>query len=153
MSADRLERDLTTWLAETAAPRTPDWTDDIVLATAGLRQRPGWTFLERWIPMLATDTGRLAAFAAVVAVLGIAGAGLMIMAGQRDDIPPVTPAPSAPAAAPSPSIVAVPLPEPLRQTWVADIGAIDGLEADPQVDFVVGQAGEVTYLVTNDFDT
>lgn len=55
---DRLERDLTVWFAETAAPRTPPYFDDILQLTAGLRQRPRWTFLERLIPMTATASFR-----------------------------------------------------------------------------------------------
>jgi WD40-like Beta Propeller Repeat len=46
-----LERELTVWLADVATPRVPDYTNDIVQLTAGLRQRPRWTFLERWLPM------------------------------------------------------------------------------------------------------
>jgi dipeptidyl aminopeptidase/acylaminoacyl peptidase len=48
---DRLERDLTAWLVETAAPRTPDFLDDILAQTAGSGQRPAWSFPERWLPM------------------------------------------------------------------------------------------------------
>ena len=55
---DRLERDLIAWFAETAAPRTPDYTPDIVLRAAHVRQRPRWTFLERWLPMSVTTLGR-----------------------------------------------------------------------------------------------
>jgi hypothetical protein len=48
---DHLERDLGIWFAETAAPRVPDFTDDILRLTAGTRQRPRWSFPERWLPM------------------------------------------------------------------------------------------------------
>jgi dipeptidyl aminopeptidase/acylaminoacyl peptidase len=48
---DRLERDLTVWFSETAAPRTPPYLDDILRQTARIRQRPRWTFLERLLPM------------------------------------------------------------------------------------------------------
>ena len=47
---DRLERELTTWFADTATPRTPDWTADILTATATMRQRPRWSFPARWLP-------------------------------------------------------------------------------------------------------
>ena len=47
---DRLERELTTWFADTATPRTPDWTADILAATATMRQRPRWSFPARWLP-------------------------------------------------------------------------------------------------------
>ncbi len=48
---DTLERELVAWFDDVAAPRTPDYTDAIVQSTAGRRQRPRWTFLERWLPM------------------------------------------------------------------------------------------------------
>ena len=48
---DGLERELTVWLADVATPRVPDYTNDIVRMTAGLRQRPRWAFPERWLPM------------------------------------------------------------------------------------------------------
>ena len=47
---DRLERELTTWFADTAAPQTPDWTADILAATSTVRQRPRWSFPARWLP-------------------------------------------------------------------------------------------------------
>jgi len=47
---DRLERELTTWFADTAAPQTPDWTADILATTATIRQRPRWSFPARWLP-------------------------------------------------------------------------------------------------------
>ena len=37
---DRLERELTTWFADTAAPQTPDWTADILAATSTIHPRP-----------------------------------------------------------------------------------------------------------------
>jgi Tol biopolymer transport system component len=48
---DAFERELTAWFVETAAPRRPEYTTDIVQLTAAVRQRPRWTFLERWLPM------------------------------------------------------------------------------------------------------
>ena len=49
-SNDRLERELTTWFTDTATPRTPDWTSDILTATGTMRQRPRWSFPARWLP-------------------------------------------------------------------------------------------------------
>ena len=48
---ENLERDLAIWFADTAAPSVPDFTDDILRLTAGTRQRPRWSFPERWLPM------------------------------------------------------------------------------------------------------
>jgi Tol biopolymer transport system component len=47
---DSLERDLTAWLADSAAPRVPDFTDDILWLTARTRQRPRWSFPGTWLP-------------------------------------------------------------------------------------------------------
>jgi Tol biopolymer transport system component len=58
-TTDRVERDLTAWFGETAAPRTPDYTDDILRQTAHSRQRPRWTFPERWLPMSVITFGRV----------------------------------------------------------------------------------------------
>ena len=48
---DTLERELVAWFSDVATPHTPDYTDTIVQLTAGRRQRPRWTFHERWLPM------------------------------------------------------------------------------------------------------
>ena len=55
---DRLERDLAVWFADTAAPRTPPYFDDILRQTVGLRQRTRRTFLERFLPMTTTTSFR-----------------------------------------------------------------------------------------------
>ncbi len=47
---DPLERDLTAWFEDTAVPRIPDYVDDILERTAHVRQRPRWSFPERWLP-------------------------------------------------------------------------------------------------------
>jgi Tol biopolymer transport system component len=55
---ENLERELTTWFIDTATPRVPDFTDDILRLTAGTRQRPRWSFPERWLPMSVITLGR-----------------------------------------------------------------------------------------------
>jgi Tol biopolymer transport system component len=50
-SQRRLERDLPELLAQLGAGPAPDYRDDVVQRTVGLRQRPSWTFPERWLPM------------------------------------------------------------------------------------------------------
>ena len=55
---ENLERDLTAWFTDTATPRVPDFTDDILRLTAGTRQRPRWSFPERWLPMSVITLGR-----------------------------------------------------------------------------------------------
>jgi dipeptidyl aminopeptidase/acylaminoacyl peptidase len=52
MTTDRrLERDLPAILGEIAMGRYPDYIDDVLATTAQRRQRPAWTFPERWLPM------------------------------------------------------------------------------------------------------
>jgi Tol biopolymer transport system component len=56
---DHLERDLSAWFDDTAAPSTPDYMTDILRETARMRQLPRWSFIERWIPMSETTLRRL----------------------------------------------------------------------------------------------
>jgi Tol biopolymer transport system component len=56
-SPRRFEQDLPALLADLYLAGTPDYRDDLVQQVARVRQRPAWTFLERWLPMdLATKT-------------------------------------------------------------------------------------------------
>ena len=54
-SSERYERRLPTLLEELSAPQTPDYFDDILGQVGRTRQRPGWTFPERWLPMSAVS--------------------------------------------------------------------------------------------------
>ena len=99
---DRLERELTTWFADTAAPRVPDYTADILGATATIRQRPRWSFPARWLP--AAVVPRLPRLTlqhvpwrtiALLALLGLLlAAAVTLYVGSR----PRLPAPFGPAA-------------------------------------------------------
>ncbi len=48
---DPFERRITEAIDEIAAPRLPDYLNDILQQTARTTQRPRWTFLERWLPV------------------------------------------------------------------------------------------------------
>ena len=48
----RLSGDLPTILGDLARGPYPDYIDDVLTTTAQLRQRPAWTFPERWLPMV-----------------------------------------------------------------------------------------------------
>ena len=52
MPTNRFERQLPVLLDELAQARTPDYFDDLLRLTARTRQRPAWTLLERWLPMV-----------------------------------------------------------------------------------------------------
>ena len=91
--SERLAAQLPDLLVEIAAPRVPDYTDDVLAVTAAIRQRPRWTFPERWLPMIIANR-RLALPAipwrfvtALLAILAIVAATLLI-AGSRPHLPP-----------------------------------------------------------------
>jgi dipeptidyl aminopeptidase/acylaminoacyl peptidase len=50
-SESRVERDLPGILGDLAMGPYPDYIDDVLATTAHRRQRPAWTFPERWLPM------------------------------------------------------------------------------------------------------
>lgn len=89
----RVQRDLPEILTSIAAPRVPDYVDDILAQTAATRQRPRWTFLERWLPMgvLARRSvffpsvpwRTLVAIAVLLALLAAA----LFIAGARTKVP------------------------------------------------------------------
>ena len=89
-SSERYERRLPELLDELAAPRTPAYFDDILGQVGRTRQRPGWTFPERWLPMSAVSE-RLAA-APRVPLRAVVVAALLLLAARR------RPSPSSPAA-------------------------------------------------------
>ena len=99
---DRLGRDLTVWFADTAAPGTPPYLDDILRQTARVRQRPRWTFLERLLPMtLSTNVSAVRASvpwrtvgALVLLILAFVVGAVLVGSGQQR-----LPAPFGPAEA------------------------------------------------------
>jgi Tol biopolymer transport system component len=125
MSADdRFEQRLPARLEELATPRTPSYFDDVISSTARSRQRPGWSFPERWIPM-STMTDRLATapraplrLIVLASLIVLAAVAVAIIAGGSS---PRVPAPFGTA-------------DNGRIAWVAQDGAIvaaDGAGADP----------------------
>jgi Tol biopolymer transport system component len=92
--ADSLERDLMAWFAETASPRVPEYTDDILDLTAGTNQRPRWSFPERWLPMsvitLTRRTPKPRPWRAIglLAVLALLLAAVALYVGSRQRLPP-----------------------------------------------------------------
>jgi len=94
MSIDRLERRMPDVLTELSLPRIPDYVDDLLDRTARTPQRPGWSFLERWIPvstMTATMPGlrrtspRLLIVLAVLVAL--AAASIAFYVGSQPKLP------------------------------------------------------------------
>ena len=94
MSIDRFEQDLPDLLAELAPRAVPDYRDDIVRQTTHMRQRPAWTFPERWLPMSVLTTRASAAppirwrIVGLVALLLLTlAAGLAFVAGSQRHLP------------------------------------------------------------------
>ena len=101
MSTDRFDRELPDLLEQLAPRAVPDYRDDIVRQTARMRQRPAWTFPERWLPVSVITSRALAAppvrwrVVGLVALLLLAlAAGLVLVAGSQRHLP----APFGPAA-------------------------------------------------------
>jgi Tol biopolymer transport system component len=87
----RLERALPEILDDLAAAPTLEYLDDVFSQTGRMRQRPAWTFPERWLPMaditrpgasLVAAPLRTVAIALIVIALIIAAAALYVGARQ-----------------------------------------------------------------------
>ena len=99
-ASTRYERNLPGILDDLSAGPAPEYLDDVFARTARMRQRPGWTFPERWLPV--ADIARPRAFApappwrmiaVALVVIALALAALLIVAGsQRKVAPPFGPA-------------------------------------------------------------
>src|SRR6188474_2149422 len=92
--SDRFQHELPDILTAIAAPREPDYVDDLLAQASATRQRPRWSFLERWLPMDATVrySARVPSIPwrpIVVAALLIAlVAAALLVAGSQQRIPP-----------------------------------------------------------------
>jgi Tol biopolymer transport system component len=80
MPTERFERQLPGLLEDLAEPQTPDYFDDLLWQTAGTSQRPAWTLLERWFPMLIARQPVLAPRLPWRPILTIALIGLLLLA-------------------------------------------------------------------------
>lgn len=93
-SPQRFEQDLSALLADLYLAGTPDYRDDIVRQTARTRQRPAWTFPERWLPMdIATQRvpfggtpWRRTGVLALIALLALASA-VAVYIGSKPRLP------------------------------------------------------------------
>ena len=90
----RLERNLPGILGDLAAGPSPDYLDDVFATTGRTRQRPAWTFPERWLPMadiartrapVPTAPWRMIALALVVFALIVTAA--LIYVGSHHPVP------------------------------------------------------------------
>jgi dipeptidyl aminopeptidase/acylaminoacyl peptidase len=95
MPTDRFERQLPELLNDLAEPRTPDYFDDLLWQTEHTSQRPAWTLLERWIPMLDITMSRVQAprglrYVVMLGILALAAAVALAIVGSRPRVPPET---------------------------------------------------------------
>jgi hypothetical protein len=95
ITVEQLERDLTEWFAETAAPGTPEFAENVVLETAGIRQRSRWTFIpllpRPMAPTLPGLAGRVPPrrVAIVLAIVGLALLAVSaVWVGSQPSLPP-----------------------------------------------------------------
>lgn len=94
--SDTIERDLTAWLADSATPRVPDFTDDILWLTARTRQRPRWSFAQRWLPASLLELGRRTVrpipwrTVGLLAVLALLIAAAAFYVGSQPRLPPTS---------------------------------------------------------------
>jgi hypothetical protein len=84
---ERLERDLVAWFVENAAPRTPDYVDDILRATATERQRPSRPFPLSWSRPTALPWGRTRTVVLLVLLALFLAATLALTVGSRPSLP------------------------------------------------------------------
>lgn len=87
MSRDRIDHTLATWLADQSS--SPTYLEEVMTRTRAIRQRPAWSFPERWLPMQLTMrpayVPRQFFYLALVALLmvAVAAAALVIGAGRQ----------------------------------------------------------------------
>ena len=94
MPIDRFERQLPMLLAELAEPRTPDYLDELLWQTEHSSQRPAWTSIERWLPMLEVIRRPVAAQVpwrpiGVLLLIVLALVASLVLAGAQRPLPPL----------------------------------------------------------------
>ena len=98
-ASTRYERNLPGILDDLSAGPAPEYLDDVFARTGRMRQRPGWTFPERWLPV--ADIARTRAFApappwrliaVALVVIALILAALVVVGSQRKVAPPFGPA-------------------------------------------------------------
>ena len=87
---DTFGRDLSRWLHEESEHRVPDHLADVLVRTAGTRQRPWWSSPERWLPMETTlrlAPAPRAVWLLIVLALIVAVVGAIALAGSQRRVP------------------------------------------------------------------
>jgi hypothetical protein len=88
---DAIDRELVAWLQDGPEQGPVHGLERALVATRRTRQRPSWTFPERWLPMDATfQRGVVPRPLVILAILGLLTAGAIataILIGARRDVP------------------------------------------------------------------
>ncbi len=88
-------------IEEIAAASRPDYLDDVFQVTARTRQRPRWTFFERWLPMDTAIAGRTGfrrvgmrplVILLVLVLLAVAAVAVVSVGSRNRSAPPFGPA-------------------------------------------------------------
>ena len=95
MTSERhFDQDLPDLLAQIAQAPAPEYRDLIVQRTARVRQRPAWTFPERWLPMSAVTSRTAAVPRFPLRIVGVAVlllialiVGAVLFAGSQRQVP------------------------------------------------------------------
>jgi Tol biopolymer transport system component len=86
------DRLIATWLVETSPEGHVDYLDETLEAIGGLRQRPAWASLGRWLPTRLTlprvAVPRAAPYLALLALLLIGALLALVIAGSQKRLPP-----------------------------------------------------------------
>jgi Tol biopolymer transport system component len=96
-SLPRFERNMPALLEDLYLGSTPSYRDDLLAAVNGTRQRPAWSFPERWLPMdIATRMNfspryPVRAVAVALLVLALIAAGLVAYVGTQKHLRPAPP--------------------------------------------------------------
>jgi WD40 repeat protein len=93
---DRFELSLPDRLEDLASPRIPSYYAKVIDTTARTRQRPGWSFAERWFPvsaftdrMVAVPRAPIRAIAvAVLLILALAALVIVAVGSRQSRVPP-----------------------------------------------------------------
>lgn len=87
-----LDRLVTTWLDESAGAGAPDYLAETLDGVGRITQRPTWRFPERWLPVQLTlrrvAFPRALPILALIALLVLALAAAVLIAGGRRTVPP-----------------------------------------------------------------
>jgi Tol biopolymer transport system component len=114
---DPFEDRLPAALTDLAQPLTSDFLPDLLVRTRRVRQRPAWTFLERWIPMTAITRRATTPLGGLRVALGLSVAILLALILAIGMLLATGSAPPAQVVAPRNGLIAYELDGDI---WVAD---------------------------------